>query len=143
MTMIRMAKEADIPRLVEMGQRFRGETSYAKHLADNPEQMAQLGRMLLARDGLILSEKNGKINGMFGYVMHAHFISGETFAGEVFWWQEPESRGDGLRLLREAEKLAKARGAKYMHMIAPTAQVARVYEHFGYEFIESTFQRAL
>lgn len=141
--MIRLAREADIPRLVEMGQRFRRESSYAERLADNPEKMAELGRQLLKVDGLLLSEKDGELTGMLGFILHNHFISGEVFAGEVFWWVEPERRGDGLRLLREAEKRARARGAKYMQMIAPTDQVATIYKRLDYEFVEATYQKAL
>lgn len=141
--MIRTALESDIPRMVEMGMRFRNETSYAQYLAGNAEKQTELGKTLIAKDGLIVSERNGQLVGMLGFIIHYHFISGEKVAGEVFWWVEPEHRGDGLRLLREAEKRARAAGAKYMHMIAPTDQVATVYKRLGYEFVEATYQRSL
>lgn len=141
--MIRNATEADIPRLVEMGCRFRQESSYAKVLTENPEQMAKLGRILLASDGLILSEREGKITGMMGFIVHDHFLSGERVAGEVFWWVEPEYRGDGLRLLKEAERRAKLAGASQMQMIAPTEQVEMVYLRFGYHYVEATYQKTL
>lgn len=105
--------------------------------------MQELGEMLLATDGLLLSERDGQLTGMLGFILHSHFISGEIFAGEVFWYVEPEQRGDGVRLLREAERRAKERGAKYMHMIAPNSKVAEFYCRTGYEFVESTFQKAL
>jgi GNAT superfamily N-acetyltransferase len=141
--MIRSATEADIPRMVEMGRRFRGETSYSKYLADNPEQMTILAKQLLGMGGIVVAEIEGKLIGMLGYIFHDHFISGEKFSGEVFWWVEPEHRGAGLRLLSEAKRLSKLAGAKYIQMIAPTDQVARVYEHCGFEFVESTYQLTL
>lgn len=141
--MIRLAVKADIPRLVEMGQRFRAHSTYAQYLADNPKQMAKLGEQLIAVDGLLLSEREGQIIGMMGFILHNHFISGEKVAGEVFWWVEPEYRGDGLRLMHDAERRAKAAGAKYMHMIAPTEQVEAVYERLGYEYVEATYQKTL
>lgn len=141
--MIRLATEQDIPRLVEMGRRFRGETSYAKYLSDNPEKMAQTAKMLLKQGGIVLVEENENIVGMLGYILHDHFLSGEKYAGEVFWWVEPEYRGVGLALLREAENRARQAGATQMQMIAPTKQVAAVYRYFGYGYVESTFQRAL
>jgi GNAT superfamily N-acetyltransferase len=61
----------------------------------------------------------------------------------VLWWVEPEHRGDGLRLLREAESRAKLANAKYMQMIAPTEAVETVYKRLGYQYVESTYQRAL
>jgi RimJ/RimL family protein N-acetyltransferase len=137
---IRLATEKDIPRLVEMGRRFRSESTYSKYLADNPERMAQLGRQLLEKDGLLLAERDGVIVGMLGFIVHTHFISGEVVAGEVFWWMEPEFRGDGLKLLDETKRRAHLAGAKYLHMIAPSERVSRLYRHLGYEFVESTFQ---
>lgn len=138
LVIVRDAIEADIPRLVEMGRRFRSETSYSKYLADNPERMAQLGRQLLAKDGLLLAERDGAIVGMLGFIVHSHFISGEIAAGEVFWWMEPEFRGDGLKLVDEAKRRARLAGALYLDMIAPSKRVARLYQHLGYEFVEST-----
>ncbi|MGH9505231.1 MAG: GNAT family N-acetyltransferase [Terriglobales bacterium] len=142
-TTIRLAIDADIPRLVEMGQRFRAESRYAKFLADNPERMAHLGRQLLACDGLLAMERDGEIIGMLGFILHDHFISGEKVAGEVFWWVEPEHRGDGLKLLDETKRRAKAAGAKCLHMIAPSERVSRLYKILGYEWVEATYQISL
>src|SRR5580698_1547835 len=117
---VRLATAEDIPRLVAMGRRFRSETSYSKYLGENPERMAELGAILLAKDGLLVLERDGEAVGMLGFILHSHFISGELVAGEVFWWVEPEHRGDGLKLLEETKRRAKIAGAKYLHMIAPT-----------------------
>lgn len=141
--MIRTATESDIPRLVEMGRRFRRETTYERFLADNPGRMAELGKQLLAVNGLILSERDAEPTGMLGSIIHSHFISGERVAGEVFWWVEPEHRGEGLRLLQEAENRGRKAGAKYMHMIAPNERVSRLYERLGYEWVEATYQKTL
>jgi GNAT superfamily N-acetyltransferase len=105
--------------------------------------MARLGRHLLGVDGLLLSERNGQIIGMLGFIIHDHFISGEKVAGEVFWWVEPEYRGGGLRLLREMEKRARAAGCKCMHMISPDPRVDNLYRCLGYEYVEATYQKAL
>lgn len=141
--MIRTATREDIPRMVEMGRRFRNESSYNKYLADNPAKMAELGEKLVALDGIIVAERDGEIQAMLGYVVHEHFISGERVAGEIFWWAEPEHRGAGLMLLREMEKRARAAGAKYLHMIAPSERVKTLYERLHFDFIEATYQRAL
>lgn len=141
--LIRPATEADIPRMVEMGQRFHDETTYQKHLPSNPEQMHKIGKQLIDLDGLLVSEREGKIVGMIGFVVFPHFLSGELVCGEAFWWVDPEYRGEGIRLMREAEKSACARGAKKMQMIAPTDQVGHVYQRLGYEFVESAYQKSL
>ena len=126
-----------------MGRRFRSESSYSKYLSENPERMAQLAAHLIAKDGLLLAELEGAIIGMIGWILHSHFISGEWVAGEVFWWMEPEHRGHGLKLLDAVKQSARARGAKYLHMIAPSERIERLYRHLGYEFVESTWQVGL
>jgi GNAT superfamily N-acetyltransferase len=105
--------------------------------------MAKLGADLLAKGEILVSERAGAITGMLGYLLYDHFISGERIAGEVFWWVEPEARGDGLRLMREAEKRAKERGAKRFQFIAPTPQLEHVYRRLEYSWVESTFQKSL
>lgn len=141
--MIRSALESDIGRIVEMGKRFRKDSSYSKYLSENPERMTQLARDLIKQNGFLVMEHDGEMIGMLGYIVHSHFISGETVAGEVVWWVEPEHRGEGFNLLMEAEKRARAAGAKYMQMIAPTEKLERIYKSMGFEFVEATYQRAL
>lgn len=140
--MIRYARAEEIPQLVQMGRRFRS-LLYDEHIADNAAQMARMAAKLIEQDGLLVSERDGRVVGMIGFIVHDHFLSGERTGGEVFWWVEPEHRGEGLKLMREAEKQARARGAVKMQMVAPNEQVAKVYEHLGYTFVESAYQRAL
>jgi RimJ/RimL family protein N-acetyltransferase len=141
---IRPATHADIPPMVELGRHFLRQSPYAKHLAESPEQMTKLGEFLLGgAGGMLCAERGGKIVGMLGYVIHDHFISGEKSAGEVFWWVEPEHRGDGLRLLVRFEAVARAAGAKKLQMIAPDERVAALYARLGYHYLETSFQKAL
>jgi GNAT superfamily N-acetyltransferase len=141
--MIRPATAADVPRLVEMGRRFRSETGYAKILAENPAKMTELATQLAASGGLLVSERAGELVGMIGFYVYPHFLSGESTAGEVFWWVEPEHRGEGVKLLKEAERRARTAGAETMQMIAPTDRVATLYKRLGYEFVEASYQRSL
>jgi GNAT superfamily N-acetyltransferase len=141
--LIRLAQASDIPRVVEMGRRFRSMTGYAKVLAENPEKMTELAGQLVTQGGLLVSERDGQIVGMLGFIVFPHFISGEITCNEAFWWVEPEHRGEGVKLLREAERLAKQAGAKYMAMIAPNSRVGNLYERMGYQYVESAYQRSL
>jgi GNAT superfamily N-acetyltransferase len=140
---IRDAVLADFPRLVEMGQHFRAESSYNSTLADNPKKMHELGETLLAQKGLIVAERGEEIVGMLGFLIHSHFISGEKMAGEVFWWVEPSRRGDGIRLLKEMMRRGRAAGAKYIQMVAPNDKVANFYRRMGFGFVEATYQMEL
>lgn len=141
--MIRPAVPADIPRLVAMGQRFRAETGYSKHMSENLWQMEKTAAFLISSGGLLVSELRGELIGMIGFALYPHLLSGETVAGEVMWWVEPEYRGGGIKLLLEAERRARADGAKRMQMIAPCDEVARVYQRCGYEYVESAYQKTL
>lgn len=135
---VRQATLEDIPRLVELGRQFRDESTYSAFLADNPAKMAELGKSLLSKGGLLCGEHDGEIVAMLGFIIHDHFIDGERLAGEVFWYVLPEHRGEGLKLVDEAKRRAKLAGAKALDMIAPTKRVARLYDHLGYEFVESS-----
>jgi GNAT superfamily N-acetyltransferase len=140
---IRLARESDVARLVEMGLRFRRETDYQAHLTENPEKMAELARQLIGGEGMLISEREGLAVGMIGWVLFPHFLSGEMIAGEVCWWVDPEQRGEGIKLLRASESRAKAAGAVRMQMIAPNEKVAALYRRLGYVYVESAFQRTL
>lgn len=129
--------------MVEMGQRFRGESIYARYLADNPERMTTLAQDLVSKNSVLVSERQGTVIGMLGFIIYSHFISGEMMAGEVFWWVEPEHRGEGPKLLSEMKKRARIAGAKHYQMIAPNEKVGRFYESLGCDFVESTYQGTL
>lgn len=141
--MIRLAAESDVPRLVEMGLRFRRESEYHRHLRENPEKMGELAAQLVAQGSLLVSQVDSDLVGMLGYVLFPHFLSGDLVAGEVFWWVDPRHRGEGLRLLRAAEGRARSCGAQFMQMIAPNERVADLYKRLHYSFVESAYQRAL
>lgn len=145
--MIREATEDDIPRLVEMGRRFIEESVYKDFMVENPEQMESLiGQILANPQGRILvSENDGKPNGMLALIAFPHYFSGELIAGEIVWWVDPEARagGTGLKLMRKAEQLAIEMGAVKMQMVAPDERIGKLYQHFGYEKVESTYQLKL
>ena len=143
---IRPAEEADLPRLVELGQRFLHSTPYRNLMGDNVQCMADTAESLLTNDdGLVLvaaDPHDGPV-GMIGMLAFRHHLSGERIAGELFWYVDPEARGVGLQLLRGAEAWAKGKQAVRIQMVAPTAQVGKVYERLGYACIEMTYQRSL
>jgi GNAT superfamily N-acetyltransferase len=142
---IRRATLGDVPRLVDMGVRFLGSSAYAATLTSNPEQMARVASCLIgdARGLVLVSEAAGRLTGMFGMMIFPHVLSGELVAGELFWWVEPEARGAGLRLLRQAEAWALSQGVRRVQMVAPTPALSRVYARLGYAAIETTFCRLL
>jgi GNAT superfamily N-acetyltransferase len=144
---IRVATLGDVPRLVAMGQRFRGASAYAATLTDDPAAMAEAATRAITdpRGLLLVSEAADQITGMLGMQIFRPLFGGELVAGELFWWVEPEARGAGLRLLRQAEAWAGAQGVTRIQMVAPvsTPALARVYQRLGYTPIETTYARTL
>ena len=145
MTQVRRATDADIPTLVEMGQRFISETPYHDQLAFDPEQAEHFGRWLLTYEkGLIVVlDIDGATRGMLGAITIVHPFSSAVVASELFWWVEPEARGAGIRLLREFQRWGRSMGASALNMVAPNERVAHVYERLGFELIESMYGRAV
>jgi GNAT superfamily N-acetyltransferase len=141
--LIRAAVERDIPRIIEMGHRFNRSSPYSTKLLASAEQMGVLARKLIPAKEILMLEVDGETVGMIGFYVYPHFLSGETIAGEIFWWVEPEYRGHGKELLRAAENEARNRGAKKMQMIAPDERVGKLYKRLKYEYVESTYQRSL
>lgn len=140
---IRLARTDEVQRLVEMGERFHRESSYKEHVTHNHEQMIALATQLVAAGNILVMECDGELVGMIGFMVLPHFLSGEVLGMEVFWWLEPEHRGEGRLLLKAAEDLARERGAKRMQMIAPNERVGILYKRIGYTFVESAYQKTL
>lgn len=140
--MIRHATLDDVPAIVRMGQQFI-QTDYRHIVRENPEQMAALATMLI--DGehgtVFLIDRDGDVVGMIGMLCTTHFLSGDMFAGELFWWVNPDQRGNGVRLLKKAEAWALERGAKTIQMIAPNERVGQLYTRMGYMPTEMSFQK--
>lgn len=142
---IREATSTDIPRLVEMGQRFLQSTPYRELLKDNPAGMSAMATLLVeSPDGVVLVSESSEVTGMIGVLICSHHISAERMANEVFLWVEPQARGtSGLRLLRAAEAWALDHGAVRMQMVAPDTSVGKIYQRFGYAQMEIAYQRRL
>lgn len=141
---IRLAVEADLLQLVTMAERFVTSPDYRGKLSVKPDQLGRFLLSIIVEKGRIwVLDRSGTLTGAIGLLLYPHPMDGETTAVELFWWVNPEVRGEGLRLLRIAEDAAKESGAKRMQMIAPNERVAKLYERKGYERVETMYQRAL
>lgn len=143
--MIRQATPADIPDIVDLGERHWGASRYGQWMAADRSVMASLARALIAQPlGLVLvDEQNSTIVGMIGVAVTPHLYSGEAVMSELFWYAPPESRGSGVRLLKRAEDWARANGVKHAAMIAPDERVAAFYERMGYAALEINYIKPL
>ena len=143
---VRPATDADVPFIVEMGLQFIGSTVYRSFLTPSVRHIEDLVTRLIADDRgvvFVLEMRGGDVVGMLGAMLAEHFITGLPTATELFWWADPSARGHGIRLLRAFEQWARSRGATVAQMVAPTADVAAIYERVGYVEMERAYQRSL
>lgn len=126
-----------------MGKKFIATSSYSGHIVGDDEKMAALARGLIDNPFGLLLVTGEPCNGMIGVLAFQHPMSGQIVSSEMFWWVEPDVRGQGVRLLRAAEEWARSVGSERMMMIAPDDRVGEFYERVGYERVETTWMRRL
>lgn len=145
---IRSAKPEDVPQIVMLGSRSLIDGPYAGMLKDTPEHSAEFAlTVILAGNGkvLVLENDEGKVSGLLGFIIFPHYFTKEPTATEIMWYVLPEERkgGGGIKLLWEAEKVAKEMGATRMGFTAPNEDVSALYKRFGYKKVEVTFMKSL
>lgn len=145
---VREARIEDLEKIVEMARRFLHEGPYATELADNPEHALAFTRAFLniPNASLLVADCEGVAVGVFGLMVYPHLFSGETTGVELIWYVEPEHRPGGiaLKLLAEAEKIAREKGCKRMQLTAPSEEIGNLYKYCGgYKKVEVCYQRKL
>lgn len=142
--MIREAVLDDIPSLTVMGLHFIRSDEYAGHLEENPDALFDIMlRLIESEDAILLVQGEDKPVGMLGAIIYRHPLTWQTFFNELFWWIEPDYRGNGLALLRRAEDWARECGATHSIMISPNDRTSRLYETLGYTQLETHFLKEL
>ena len=143
--MIRLALEADIPRIVELGSQSLVDGPYRGEL-DNTEQTTRFALRVIRELGCVLLwEEDGQVTGLCGLIFCEHPFTGLRTAQEVMWYVEPGKRsgGAGLKLLWAAEAKAKALGAVILQATAPDETIGSMYERFGFKRMEIAYQKAI
>jgi GNAT superfamily N-acetyltransferase len=143
---IRLATLLDVPRIVELGRRSLQDGPYKGRIEDNPMQVENFAKQIISGLGkVLLWEEDGQVTGLFAFIAGPHFFDARLFAQELIWYVLPEYRAGGaaLKLLWEAERVAKEMGVKFLQVTAPNADVEGLYGRFGYKQQEVVFQREL
>jgi GNAT superfamily N-acetyltransferase len=145
--MIRNATHADIPRIVEMAQRFYPESPYPAIADMTRESVAGLAILTMESGVMLVAEQDGQLAGMV--CLHIDpflFNPAVSIAHEIVFWVEPEHSGGMLavRLLKAAESAVKARGATWSRMAVLASsppQAVGLYERNGYTRSESYYTK--
>ena len=141
--MIRRATADDLGALVAMARRFHAGSQYSKwSLFDGGVCADMLLAMLDDDNSLTLVDSDYR--GAIGMTVTPLPYSPQRTRVERFWWVNPEDRGIGLRLYREADKWCAGMGVEIRSLVAPAQalDVHRLYERMGYEPVEITFVKA-
>lgn len=137
--MIREAVAADIPRVMEMGRDFADEAGVTDRVGWNDDAVRGLLEVMIESPDHILLVGDKAI---LGGLVFPHPFSGRMVFQEMFWRSHG---GEGVKMLRMAERMAKDRGCTASLMLAietmPGAKV--LYERLGYEPAEQTFIKEL
>lgn len=140
--MIREAEVADIPAILVMGKAFADEAGVTEQVGWNEEDVeALLLHLIESPDGILLVGDRGMIGGL---VIDHVFNRFTRVFQELFWRSEGF---EGVRLLKEAERRAKALGASRSLMLwtqkmNPEA-TGKLYERLGYEVGERVYTKGL
>lgn len=129
---MRQATEADIPKLLEWGQRFADKAGLVDHVGYNPAHMESTFRVMIEGHVIFMGE-----NGAIGAMQGPHPFNYEHIcAQEVFWWSEGR---EGLRLFSALEEWARCNCGS-LRMITLEAvepdRTAKIYERRGYVALE-------
>lgn len=143
---IRDAVKTDIPRIVELGTRFWSEGYKGQEEIDQDIAFKFAENMLANPNGkIIVAEKDGEVVGLIGFIVFRHFWTNVLTGQELFWYCLPEHRPGGIamRLMWEAERVARELGVVDMVFTAPSEAVGQIYKRFGYKFLEIGCQKRL
>lgn len=149
---IRGASYDDLEQLVKHGEEFWEHTRYSQ-VDGRPYDRDTVFRMcsgLITNDtgDILVLDDDGTIK---GFVLLAYYPLAWDHnlrcAGELAWYLAPELRGGklGVKLLAQAENLAKLRDCTYMAMISMShsMDLGPLYEKLGYIETEKTYTKEL
>lgn len=143
--MIREATTEDIPKLVEMGERFHKASPYADLMDFDAQGFSEFGGLMIEND-IFLLLVDDHVTSMLGMAFAGCLANPSVImADELFWWSE--SPGTGIKLLKTAEVVAKGRGATLFKMSALAddngERMNGYYQHAGFSDCERSYMRTL
>lgn len=137
---LRQASHEDLETLVALGVRFAREGDYADMPITEP-CIRNLVTWVLEHGAVWLGYKDDQPVAGFGMTILPHMLTGQRYAAEVFWWSNPEARGQGLKLFYTAQAWAKAEGCTFMQMVAPSTKAEALYERLGFRKLETVYTK--
>lgn len=144
MASTRIATADDLGRLWAMGNRFH--EAAGQSVPADEECFRYMCIHLMSSGFLYVLESSGNLIGMLGGMAYPHWWNRDYLvAQELFWWCEPEARGEGGKLLSAFEDWARNKGVSEITMVGTGklkhAALSRYYERRGYKATEQSFTK--
>jgi GNAT superfamily N-acetyltransferase len=141
-----MIKELEVQELedaAKIGLKFWAEGALPGSL--KPEVFVRNWTVLLGNGmGKIFGlYEEGQLIGALGAIVVADLNDGELTATECFWFVDPASRGNGVRLLLNFVKYAKEIGCVRVNMVhlfnSHADKLSKLYQKLGFSPVETHY----
>ena len=145
---VRLATIDDLDAIADMAARFIDRTRYAAILSPNRDDIRNTIVGILEHGRVWVAEIDGVVCGFLAAaVQPVWFSPGTRVALETAWWMDEAHRGrpEGVRLLLEFERWAKAEGTQAICMsdivLEGESAAERILQRLGYQVTERTFSK--
>lgn len=145
--MIRLATEADFPRLIELGRAMHAESPMYRDLPFDDEVLRGTLDYVLKNGFLCVHERNGHVDGVMVAVISPSWFGPGKTASDLALFVEPTARGGVIacQLIERFNAWADAGGvhAQYLGtttMVDPE-KVRRLFEHKEFVRVGDIFIR--
>lgn len=150
--MLRIAKEPDLPLVMDTARKFFKSTDYG-HLMIDEEALEEMVRDFVTGDNreriALVWGPEGKVQGcLAGQLVAVPFLKKKS-AVECMWWVDEELRGSnvGIDLLEAFEYWGKLQGAAFIQMACLSNSTGKVLDRFykrrGYKLTELTYTKEI
>ena len=142
---VRRAELKDVPRLIELGERFALDSQKAHGLSISCKKIGEFADLsVTSKDCLVLVLEDKEIIGLIVGLLTVPFFSDDIIMQEFVWYVENGGRA-GLMLLKGMEKMAKAMGAVKLIVGSKPDYVdmSGIYVKMGYRSLEDQFVKDL
>lgn len=146
--MIRVATEADIPALVDLGQEMHLESNFAS-LTFDVEKTKEYVKNLMSYGIVFCSEDNGTVTGFIAGFLYQPYFSHDFMASDIGLFIKKDARGGmaAPKLIDSFTKWAIEKGAKQIRpgisVGGNIEGVGRLYERMGYSIVGSVFMKEI
>lgn len=144
--MIRIAKESDFPRLVELGRAMHAEGTYSA-LPFDPAVLLKSLAMVREKHFICVHEIEGHVDGVMVAVIAPSWFGPGRTASDLALFVEPAARGGtaAFRLIEAFVRWATAQKVDGMYLGVTTGvhpeQTGRLYERLGFSPVGGFYMR--